>query len=70
MGPGPVQPGPACKGWVPERDVYYINARSHRSRAAVDYTPIGVEPHGPTRGVWPIATVANDSQLHLGASSI
>ena len=45
-------------------------ARSHKSRAAVDYTPIGVEPHGPTRGVWPIATVANDSQLHLVASSI
>ena len=45
-------------------------ARSHKSRAAVDYTPIGVEPHGPTQGVWPIATVANDSQLHLVASSI
>ena len=45
-------------------------ARSHKSRAAVDYTPIGVEPHEPTRGVWPIATVANDSQLHLVASSI
>ena len=45
-------------------------ARSHKSRAAVDYTPISVEPHGPTRGVWPIATVANDSQLHLVASSI
>ena len=30
----------------------YANiARSHKSRAAVDYTPIGVEPHGPTRGV-------------------
>ena len=27
------------------------NAWSHKSRAAVDYTPIGVEPHGPTRGV-------------------
>ena len=26
-------------------------ARSHKSCAAVDYTPIGVEPHGPTRGV-------------------
>ena len=26
-------------------------ARSHKSRAAVDYTPIGVEPHEPTRGV-------------------
>ena len=23
-------------------------ARSHKSHAAVDYTPIGVEPHGPT----------------------
>ena len=45
-------------------------AWSHKSRAAVDYTLIGVEPHGPTRGVWPIATVANDSQLHLVASSI
>ena len=47
-----------------------IIARSHKSRAAVDYTPISVQPHGPTRGVWPIATVANDSQLHLVASSI
>ena len=45
-------------------------ALSHKSHAAVDYTPIGVEPHGPTQGVWPIATVANDSQLHLVASSI
>ena len=27
-------------------------------RAAVDYTLTGVEPHGPTRGVWPIAVVA------------
>ena len=27
------------------------SAQSHKSRAAVDYTPIGVEPHGPTRGV-------------------
>ena len=27
-------------------------------RATVDYTLIGVEPHGPTRGVWPIAVVA------------
>ena len=26
-------------------------AWSQKSRAAVDYTPIGVEPHGPTRGV-------------------
>ena len=46
------------------------NAWSHKSRAAVNYTLIGVEPYGPTRGVWPIATVANDSQLHLVASSI
>ena len=44
--------------------------RSHKSRAAVDYTLIGVEPHRPNRGVWPIATVANDSQSHLVASSI
>ena len=28
-----------------------INAWSHKSRATVDYTPIGVEPHEPTRGV-------------------
>ena len=27
------------------------DASSHKSRAAVDYTPIGVEPQGPTRGV-------------------
>ena len=53
-----------------QRILHYASARSHKSRAAVDYTPIGVEPHGPTRGVWPIATVANDSQLHLVASSI
>ena len=26
-------------------------ARSHKSCATVDYTPIGVEPHRPTRGV-------------------
>ena len=45
-------------------------AWSHESRATVHYTPIGVEPHGPTRDVWPIATVTNDSQLHLVASSI
>ena len=45
-------------------------ARSHKSHAAVDYTPIGVEPHGPTRGVRPIVAVANDSQSHLVASSI
>ena len=45
-------------------------AWSHKSRAAVDYTLIGVEPHRPTRSVWPIATVTNDSQLHLVASSI
>ena len=46
------------------------DARSHKSRAAVDYTPISVEPHGPTRGVRPIVAVANDSQSHLVASSI
>ena len=45
-------------------------AQSHKSCATVDYTPIGVEPHGPTQGVWPIATVPNDSQLHLVVSSI
>ena len=45
-------------------------ARSHKSLAAVDYTLIGVDPHRPTQGVWPIATVTNDSQLHLVASSI
>ena len=45
-------------------------AWSQISRAAVDYTPIGVQPHGPTQGVWPIATVTNDSQLHLIAPSI
>ena len=45
-------------------------ARSHKSRATVDYTLIGVEPHGPTQGVWPIATVTNDSQSHLVASNI
>ena len=46
------------------------NAWSHRSHATVNYTPIGVEPHEPTRGVWPIVAVANDSQSHLVASSI
>ena len=45
-------------------------AWSHKSHATVDYTLIGVEPHGPTRGVWPIAAVANDSQSHLVAPSI
>ena len=47
-----------------------IIAWSHKSHTTVDYTLIGVEPHGPTRGVWPIATVTNDSQSHLVASSI
>ena len=28
-----------------------MNARSHKSHATVHYTPIGVEPHRPTRGV-------------------
>ena len=51
-------------------NMYRCSARSHKSRAAVDYTLIGVEPYRPTRGVWPIAAVANDSQLHLVASSI
>ena len=46
------------------------SAQSNKSRAAVDYTPIGVEPHGPTRGVQPIAVVTNDSQSYLVASSI
>ena len=41
-----------------------------KSCAAVDYTLIGVEPHGPTRGVRPIAAVANDSQSYLVTSSI
>ena len=45
-------------------------AQSHKSRATVDYTLIGVEPQGSTQSVWPIATVANDSQSHLVASSI
>ena len=53
-----------------EQTIYACLAWSHKSHAAVDYTPIGVEPHGPTQGVWPIATVANDSQSHLVASSI
>ena len=46
------------------------SARSHKSLAAVHYTPIGVEPHGPTQGVQPIVAVTNDSQSHLVASSI
>ena len=46
------------------------NAWSHKSHAAVNYTLIGVEPHGPTQGVWRIAAVTNDSQSHLVASSI
>ena len=53
-----------------EHSCAQINARSHKSRATVDYTPISVEPHEPTRGVWPIVAVANDSQSHLVASSI
>ena len=47
-----------------------MSARSHKSHAAVDYTLIGVEPHRPTQGVWPITAVANDSQSHLVAPSI
>ena len=34
----------------------HFGAWSHKSRAAVNYTPIGVEPHRPTRGIWPIAS--------------
>ena len=57
----------AARAYEKRRDGF---ARSHKSHATVDYTSISVEPQGPTRGVWPIATVANDSQLHLVASSI
>ena len=39
-------------------------------RAAVDYTLSGVEPHGSTRGVWPMATVAKHSQSYLVTSNI
>ena len=39
--------GQLRKQWLEKK----LDARSHKSRAAVDYTPIGVEPHGPTRGV-------------------
>ena len=28
-----------------------LDCTSHKSLATVDYTPISVEPHGPTRGV-------------------
>ena len=35
-----------------------------KSRAAVDYTLTGVEPHGPTRSVWPIVAPANRSQSY------
>ena len=45
-------------------------ARSQKSCATVDYTLIGVEPHRPTQGVRPKATVTNESQSHLVASSI
>ena len=45
-------------------------SRSRKSRATVDYTLTGVEPHGPTRGAWPIAVVTNDSQSYLVASNI
>ena len=60
-----------CKTLLRDHSVPEVTfAWSHKSRAAVNYTLIGVEPHGPTRGVWPIAAVANDSQSHLVASSI
>ena len=39
-------------------------------RAPVDYTPSGVEPPGPTQGVWPMATVAKHSQSYLVTSNI
>ena len=55
---------------VPVQHNTVQTAWSHKSRATVNYTLIGVEPHRPTRGVWPIAAVANDSQLHLVAPSI
>ena len=47
-----------------------ISCMVPKSRATVNYTLYGVEPHVPTRGVWSIATVANDSQSYLVASSI
>ena len=34
-------------------------------RAAVDYTLSGVEPHGSTQGVRPMATVTKHSQSYL-----
>ena len=41
-----------------------------KSRAAVNYTLSGVEPHGSTRGVRPMATVAKHSQSYLVTSNI
>ena len=38
--------------------------------ATVDYTLSSVEPHGPTQGVWPMATVAKHSQSYLVTSNI
>ena len=42
-GGGAGQVGPRGKGQTPEGLAW-----SHKSRATVDYTPIGVEPHKPT----------------------
>ena len=35
-----------------------------KSRAAVDYTLTGIEPHGPSRSVRPIVAPANRSQSY------
>ena len=45
-------------GWPCVDVAQSINCTVPKYCAAVDYTLIGVEPHGPTQGVWPIAVVA------------
>ena len=53
-----------------EEQKHNHKCRVPKSRAAVDYTLSGVEPHGPTRGVWPMATVTKHSQSYLVTSNI
>ena len=52
--------GSFCRWWG------HLTMHGPKSRAAVDYTLSGVEPHGSTRGVWPMATVAKHSQSYFG----
>ena len=50
--------------WILKCYSYIFSSKVPKSHAAVDYTLTGVEPHGPTRSVWPIVAPANRSQSY------